>query len=220
MSSEVIENVGLFDTTLNACEDYDYWLRVIAKGFTPKFSNMGLVYYRKHKSSMSSNKNNQYHHDALLHIRLFKLLYEDKKNNIENNLASSAAFVCGLLTTLSRLRENSEEHIDELMNLVRPSFDNLFSNLNDQRLIYNYEFMYYLMKLNELSILYRLDKNIYDYLVILNEEYLKRYHMENNFKILIQSIFSQNIKNINKSNLLSLFMQQSMTHFKNFLQNS
>lgn len=49
-----LDEVGLFDETLTSCEDYDLWLRIIAK-FPVHFVNDLLASYRSSETSMSRN---------------------------------------------------------------------------------------------------------------------------------------------------------------------
>jgi glycosyltransferase involved in cell wall biosynthesis len=51
---ECLDEVGLFDETLTSCEDYDLWLRIIAK-FPIHFVNDLLARYRLSENSMSQN---------------------------------------------------------------------------------------------------------------------------------------------------------------------
>ena len=51
----VMEQVGSFDEALRSCEDFDYWLRLTAAGFTIGYYRKVLVHYRKHSASLSAN---------------------------------------------------------------------------------------------------------------------------------------------------------------------
>lgn len=51
---ECLDEVGLFDETLTACEDYDLWLRIIAK-YPVHFVNDLLARYRLSENSMSQD---------------------------------------------------------------------------------------------------------------------------------------------------------------------
>lgn len=71
---EIVEQTGYFDETLNACEDYDYWLRSFLNGNVFSLSPHGRVFYRKHPLSMSANISQQLQHDIRVNRRKIKLL--------------------------------------------------------------------------------------------------------------------------------------------------
>lgn len=55
---ECLDKVGLFDETLVTCEDYDLWLRILAK-FPIHFLNEPLVRYRISANSLQKNEERQ-----------------------------------------------------------------------------------------------------------------------------------------------------------------
>ncbi|MDZ4152040.1 hypothetical protein, partial [Methylicorpusculum sp.] len=60
-----------FDTSLFACEDYDFWFRIAQTSGAPGIVKSCWVYYRQHANSMSRSYMNQYRHDAELCKRVF-----------------------------------------------------------------------------------------------------------------------------------------------------
>ncbi|TGD75660.1 glycosyltransferase [Mangrovimicrobium sediminis] len=69
--ADAARNVGLrFDTTLKACEDYDFWLRLLAHYGPPCPAADAFVHYRVHDGSMSGNRPNQLAHD----LRMLELV--------------------------------------------------------------------------------------------------------------------------------------------------
>lgn len=67
----VIEKTSLeFDTSLRACEDYDFWFRLAQVSGVPGMVRSCWVYYRQHENSMSRSYTNQYRHDAELCRRI------------------------------------------------------------------------------------------------------------------------------------------------------
>lgn len=151
VSKKVINDVGFFDTTLQACEDYDYWIRALEKGYVPKYSDKGLVYYRKHKESMTMNHFNQYYHDAILHIRLYDKLFVANTISINNKFACSLAFICGLLITVKRWAETQLSVYEisaykKLCEKIENTYDNVFAILNGGVSTDNVETYLYLIR--------------------------------------------------------------------------
>jgi glycosyltransferase involved in cell wall biosynthesis len=117
---DVVEQVGFFDESLRACEDYDYWLRCAKLGYIPHYCDQGRVFYRRHPSSMSANRFNQYYHDALLHFRVFSYFLSASENvSVPNWLA----FWAGVLTTLARLELQKDPILEDLCSLFLKSVD-------------------------------------------------------------------------------------------------
>jgi glycosyltransferase involved in cell wall biosynthesis len=52
----VIAGIGLFNTTLRGNEDYEFWLRAAAAGFTFVFNPTPLGYYRRRPDSVSADQ--------------------------------------------------------------------------------------------------------------------------------------------------------------------
>jgi GT2 family glycosyltransferase len=123
-----VERVGYFDESLEACEDYDYWLRLAALGYVPHYCGEGTaVYYRQHPTSMSKNFRKQYYHDALLHPVVLKLLFSDGKIQVSQN--HWLAFMAGVLTTLTRAELRREPILDELVKLFFKALQDAGSSL-------------------------------------------------------------------------------------------
>jgi glycosyltransferase involved in cell wall biosynthesis len=49
----VTASIGVFDESLNSCEDWEYWLRLTGRGVRMTFLDEPLVLYRAHASNMS-----------------------------------------------------------------------------------------------------------------------------------------------------------------------
>lgn len=73
VKKEHCDQIEPFDTTLKACEDYDYWFRYFSKFGLPAISS-GLAYYRRHTNSMSANLKQQYLYDHIVTTRIFNTL--------------------------------------------------------------------------------------------------------------------------------------------------
>lgn len=69
MPRMVLDDIGGFDASYRGAEDYDFVLRACAAGYLPTYCATGLVYYRKHTTSMGATKarNRAYPFDVLVH---------------------------------------------------------------------------------------------------------------------------------------------------------
>ena len=130
MHRAVADAVGLFDPSLRACEDYDYWLRALALGYEPLYSPAGLVYYRKHGASMSADNHNQLHHDVLLHERLFDALLRTHQLRLSDPGCAVLAAYAGVFTTLARLPDPDDPDHTRLLQLVTASQNMLETQLD------------------------------------------------------------------------------------------
>jgi glycosyltransferase involved in cell wall biosynthesis len=104
---DIIDHIGWFDPNLSACEDYDFWLRVLFQGFKFMFCSHGIVYYRRHKASMSQNLLRQRTFDAILHQKLQQLLMANHKLQYQPEILM--AFISGILCTCMRFAELNSE---------------------------------------------------------------------------------------------------------------
>jgi glycosyltransferase involved in cell wall biosynthesis len=128
MRRTAVERVGYFDESLRACEDYEYWLRAAALGYVPRYCGAGTaVYYRQHASSMSANRRKQYHHDALLHPVVLKLLFSRPEIRASQN--HWLAFFAGVLTTMMRAELRDEPILHELARLFLDALRDAGSSL-------------------------------------------------------------------------------------------
>jgi GT2 family glycosyltransferase len=113
---ELFEDVGGFDTSLRACEDYDYWVRALSKGYTPIYSPRGLVYYRRHSNSMSQNQTQQWQHDVIMHRRVVQILSLDRyREHTIGNVLKRLCCVLGIRKTLNRAKLSEEDTITQLL---------------------------------------------------------------------------------------------------------
>ena len=51
-----IREAGMFDESLRSCEDFDLWLRIVKNGGRITYHRRRLVFYRRHRGSLSSDR--------------------------------------------------------------------------------------------------------------------------------------------------------------------
>lgn len=111
----VIQDTGFFDSSVNRCEDYDYWLRAAVRGHIPHQCPEGFVYYRTHPSSGSANLEIQCQVDRVMHERLSNLLEAHKEFPVGHRVEGLLAHVSGSLVTVLRLIHFGLPGGDELL---------------------------------------------------------------------------------------------------------
>lgn len=121
----VVKEVGLFDVTLKACEDYDYILRCHAKKFSFGRNSKALVYYRRHQTSMSANKDRQYFFDSILHERIRDYFFSAEGIGSLEGRVSSYPYLAGVLTTLFRVRNVHMDRAAVLEQIIADSSMNV-----------------------------------------------------------------------------------------------
>jgi len=116
---DVIVHTGLFDSTVDNCEDYDFLLRAATKGFIPHYAPNGTVYYRRHPKSITANRIRQYITDAVLHRRLSNLFDQYQNFPADNKFLGFLAFSAGAILTASRLYVHKKEDAINLIELAQ-----------------------------------------------------------------------------------------------------
>lgn len=76
LRAQTAAEIGFFDVSLRACEDQDFWLRCAVAGKNFACNPEGLVIYRKHGRSMTSQHMRQLVFDAAMHSKVGKALAE------------------------------------------------------------------------------------------------------------------------------------------------
>ncbi len=84
LSRELLDEVGLFDTSLPACEDYDLWLRVCAREAVVYLDRPLLIKYGGHSDQLSRR---YYALDRFRVAALEKLLLETPLNTAQRHAA-------------------------------------------------------------------------------------------------------------------------------------
>ncbi len=158
---KVIHDIGLFDTSLKACEDWDYWIRAVFAGHIPFFNSAGTVYYRKHAESMSSNLLNQRRHDIILHNRIDKLLENSRHLSAKQRVEGLLALSAGAVFTASRAESLGPDVVTALLELalenVRSALDICKSIQDNCSLLINF---FCIKTINNLNKLLNIDQNL------------------------------------------------------------
>jgi glycosyltransferase involved in cell wall biosynthesis len=94
---------GGFDPGLKACEDYDFWLKAQCLGHHPVQGAAGVVWYRRHAGSMSTNLARQRLHDRELHLRVAQLIKENARGFGDDTATRLFACSAGMFLTAGRL---------------------------------------------------------------------------------------------------------------------
>jgi glycosyltransferase involved in cell wall biosynthesis len=55
MDRKIIEQIGFYDKSLSASEDYDFWIRILYHDFKINFSFQPLIYQRYHRGQMRND---------------------------------------------------------------------------------------------------------------------------------------------------------------------
>jgi GT2 family glycosyltransferase len=108
-----LDLAGSFDTSLKACEDHDMWFRVAFNGAKFEINPYLEVPYRRHPGSMSQHVENQWLHDAEVHLRIARAL-KDTPFPRDRRVEGLLACVAGCLLTAGRLEEKYGEISERL----------------------------------------------------------------------------------------------------------
>ena len=79
---QLVDEVGLFDESLRASEDFDFWLRLAQRGSRFGFTTEPLARYRKRPDSLS--------YDGLAMFRSLIAVYEKVQSRLPGNAAEQA----------------------------------------------------------------------------------------------------------------------------------
>lgn len=147
-----------FDDSLKACEDYDFWLKLLITSGPPVLDNASNVYYRKHDASMSMNWKQQSYYDLELCARVAKKFELILCGSVDANLAllalassSAKAYYKNRLCgggqgTLKKIREVSAVIENLSFDVAKTSDSGLTLRDRVARILYYYELKIYLIK--------------------------------------------------------------------------
>lgn len=85
IKKEVIDCIGLFDETLNSCEDWEFVLRAAALDVSMMYLDEVTVRYRCHESNMSSNASAMHNGRIAVLDKIFQI-----KPNADNRIKTKA----------------------------------------------------------------------------------------------------------------------------------
>lgn len=104
LRSRAAREVGFFAPGLKACEDQDYWLRCAALGKRFMSNTDGMVIYRQHGQSMTSQRPRQLAHDGALRFKISTLLESrpdfPRAGKFYGWLAHAAGTICSAFNLL------------------------------------------------------------------------------------------------------------------------
>ena len=101
MRKKVFNKERFFDTSLAACEDYDFWFTCCQDGLKFGSNAQAMVLYRRHPSSMSANTARQSLHDCILLERVFQALCSAPDDNL--TYGKLIACIYGCLKVIRRI---------------------------------------------------------------------------------------------------------------------
>ena len=116
---EAIVKTGWFDTGLKACEDYEFWLRAATKGFAPSYNPDGIVYYRRHPTSMSAKVSQQVYYDSIVNKRLSTFFDRFPYFPENDRLEALIAFCAGSVYTAGKLKNYYPDLVNQVMKSAR-----------------------------------------------------------------------------------------------------
>lgn len=118
----LVEDVGYFDESLPAHEDYEYWLRAgaCAKNFV--INNSGLALYRKHAQSLSTNREIMGHTEREILCRIEAALVNAEACNInfppQGAFAGYAVHAASILSKAVAIKDVSHDTAMQLVGMA------------------------------------------------------------------------------------------------------
>lgn len=117
LRAEAAQEIGFFDPDLKACEDQDYWLRCAALGKRFGANPEGLVIYRQHGQSMTSQVSRQLAHDGAIRFKISRLLETrpdfPRAGKFYGWLAQAAGTICSACGLYSSAPQFALKLLDE-----------------------------------------------------------------------------------------------------------
>ncbi len=112
-------DTGGFDSTVDTCADYDFWLRAAVIGHVPYANPLATVYYRRHPDSMSADPSFQYRFDAIMHERVAELLQRHPEFPRQRRVEGLLAFTAGVLRTAEAMQRIHMHGWSELLEIAQ-----------------------------------------------------------------------------------------------------
>ena len=103
LREKVIRQAGLFNVSLTGCEDYEYWLRCFSTGCRAGLAAEGLVIYRRHQTSTTTNRQHMLLHEVSLRSLVANMLNSSRLTDSQEKLAGWLALASGCLSLASQI---------------------------------------------------------------------------------------------------------------------
>lgn len=136
---KAILNTGGFDSSVDTCADYDFWLRAAVNDHIPSANPSATVYYRRHPESMSADLGLQYRFDTIMHKRVARLIQKHPEFPRHRRVEGLLAFTAGALRTaeaMQRIHMDAWPSLLELAeNLLNQERKSLITNKFDWNLL-------------------------------------------------------------------------------------
>lgn len=183
----LVREIGGFDESLRACEDYDFWFRAISRKKV-NYNPLSKVYYRKHSKSMSADKKNQLTHDIIIYKRIVAILTNQEINQIREK---ALALCAGILEALSSAFQNGVE-CGEIVKSAKNLLNRYYEKVNYKDVITNPIARLYYLKI---KLLLHFDQNLKEK-IFQNKIAKLNNRKRNNEQIIVLRILQEIIKNI------------------------
>lgn len=114
----LVERLGPFDERAAPCEDYDYWLRVLAAGAVSFYDPRELVRYRTHAEQVSNGLLRMHRREHMLHGRHSALVADPRV--VEKTLARDLSNIGRALSDEDRPHEARAAFVSSLRHRPTP----------------------------------------------------------------------------------------------------
>ncbi|SCM74129.1 glycosyltransferase [Desulfovibrio sp. 86] len=103
LREKVIRQAGLFNVSLTGCEDYEYWLRCFSTGCRAGLAAEGLVIYRRHQTSTTTNREHMLLHEVSLRSLVANMLDSSNLTDSQEKLGGWLALASGCLNLANQV---------------------------------------------------------------------------------------------------------------------
>ncbi len=138
---ELLADIGLFKEHYGGCEDYDFWLRALGKGYHFRYCGTTRVFYRKHQKSKGATKaqTGAFPFDVKVHTHMHTGYYGEGVSNIIKTPIGKLAMSSGTLATAikidPRVNASGRLHLAELScHYLTSALDQMSWNIDNRSL--------------------------------------------------------------------------------------